>query len=127
MAIPVTKSERFDVRTVVAAVQRAVGTPNGTLGLHEPVFGGNELTYLEQCIKSTFVSSVGKFVDRFEHMLEEFTGAKRASRLRQWHRGAARLLQACWRGTGRRGDFAGAAIQRDNQRDYLLRRDAALR
>jgi perosamine synthetase len=78
VAIPVTRSERFDVRTVVAAVQRAVGTSNGTLGLHEPVFGGNELAYLEQCIKSTFVSSVGKFVDRFENMLEEFTGAKRA-------------------------------------------------
>jgi perosamine synthetase len=78
VGIPATKSDRFDVRTVVAAVQQAVGTPNGTLGLHEPVFGGNELAYLEECIKSTFVSSVGKFVDRFEHMIEEFTGAKRA-------------------------------------------------
>ena len=70
--------DRLDVGTVVAAVQRAVGTPSGMLGLHEPVFAGNELPYLEECIKSTFVSSVGKFVDRFEHMLEEFTGAKRA-------------------------------------------------
>jgi perosamine synthetase len=78
MAIPVTKSERFDVGTVVAAVRRAVGTPHGTLGLHEPVFAGNELPYLEQCIKSTFVSSIGPFVDRFEHMLEELTGARRA-------------------------------------------------
>jgi perosamine synthetase len=78
VSIPATKSDRFDVRTIVAAVQHAVGTPNGILGLHEPVFGGNELAYLEECIKSTFVSSVGKFVDRFENMLEEFTGAKRA-------------------------------------------------
>ncbi|SDR81633.1 perosamine synthetase [Bradyrhizobium canariense] len=78
MSIPATNPDRFDVRTIVAAVQHAVGTPNGTLGLHEPVFAGNELAYLEECIKSTFVSSVGKFVDRFEHMLEEFTGAKRA-------------------------------------------------
>src|SRR6185437_4369295 len=61
-----------------AAVQRAVGTPEGTLGLHEPVFAGNEVAYLEQCIKSTFVSSVGEFVDRFENMLEELTGARRA-------------------------------------------------
>ena len=59
-------------------VQRAVGTPNGTLALHEPVFAGNEIAYLEECIKSTFVSSVGKFVDRFESMLEEVTGARRA-------------------------------------------------
>jgi perosamine synthetase len=78
VGIPATSLDRLDVRTVVAAVQRAVGTPNGTLGLHEPVFGGNELAYLEECIKSTFVSSVGKFVDRFEDMLAEFTGAKRA-------------------------------------------------
>lgn len=78
VGIPVTKSEHFDVGTVVAAVQRAVGTPQGMLGLHEPVFAGNELAYLEQCIKSTFVSSVGKFVDRFEKMLEELTGARRA-------------------------------------------------
>ncbi len=78
MGIPVTKSELFDVGAVVAAVQRAVGTPEGTLGLHEPVFAGNEVAYLEQCIKSTFVSSVGEFVDRFENMLEELTGARRA-------------------------------------------------
>jgi perosamine synthetase len=78
VGIPATGSDRFDVRTVVAAVQRAVGTPNGMLGLHEPIFAGNELPYLEECIKSTFVSSVGKFVDRFEDMLAEFTGAKRA-------------------------------------------------
>ena len=78
VGIPVTKSDRFDVQRIVAAVQRAVGTPNGMLALHEPVFAGNEIAYLEQCIKSTFVSSVGKFVDRFEKMLEEVTGAKRA-------------------------------------------------
>lgn len=78
VAIAATKSDRFDVQKIVAAVQRAVGTPNGTLALHEPVFAGNEVAYLEECIKSTFVSSVGKFVDRFERMLEEATGAKRA-------------------------------------------------
>jgi perosamine synthetase len=78
VGIAVTKSDRFDLQRIVAAVQRAVGTPNGTLALHEPVFAGNEIAYLEECIKSTFVSSVGKFVDRFENMLEEVTGARRA-------------------------------------------------
>ena len=78
VGIAVTKSDRFDVQRIVAAVQRAVGTPNGTLALHEPVFAANEIAYLEECIKSTFVSSVGKFVDRFESMLEEVTGARRA-------------------------------------------------
>ena len=68
----------FDQKAIVDAVRRAVGTPNGILGLHEPVFAGNEIAYLEECIKSTYVSSVGPFVDRFERMLEEVTGAKRA-------------------------------------------------
>ena len=34
--------------------------------LHEPVFRGNEKKYLLDCIDSTFVSSVGKYVNRFE-------------------------------------------------------------
>jgi len=46
--------------------------------LHEPCFRGNEKKYLEECIDSTFVSSVGKFVDAFERKTEEFTGAKKA-------------------------------------------------
>lgn len=44
--------------------------------LHEPRFFGNEKKYLSECIDSTFVSSVGKFVDQFESMICEFTGAR---------------------------------------------------
>ena len=44
--------------------------------LHEPVFAGNEKKYLLETIDSTFVSSVGKFVDRFEEMMCALTGAK---------------------------------------------------
>lgn len=51
---------------------------NKFIPLHAPVFMGNEKKYLEECIDSTFVSSVGKFVDRFEEMMTEFTGAKKA-------------------------------------------------
>lgn len=46
--------------------------------LHEPHFGGNEKQYLADCIDTTFVSSVGKYVDRFEEMIRDFTGAKYA-------------------------------------------------
>ena len=127
VGIAVTKSDRFDVQRIVAAVQRAVGTPNGMLALHEPVFAGNEIAYLEECIKSTFVSSVGKFVDRFESMLEEVTGAKRAIAVVN---GTA-ALHACFRlagvEAGRRGDVAGADVHRDHQCDRLLRREPAFR
>lgn len=44
--------------------------------LHAPVFGGKEKVYLSECIDSTFVSSVGPFVDRFERMMEEITGGR---------------------------------------------------
>lgn len=44
--------------------------------LHEPNFSGNEKAYLIDCIDSTFVSSVGKYVDQFERMVADFTGAR---------------------------------------------------
>ncbi len=50
----------------------------GKIYLHEPLFIGNEKKYLEECIDSTYVSSVGKFVDRFEEMVAEYTGANSA-------------------------------------------------
>src|SRR6056297_3823600 len=48
------------------------------LPLHEPKFLGNEKKYVNECIDSTFVSSVGKFVDQFEEKVKEYTGAKYA-------------------------------------------------
>ena len=46
--------------------------------LHQPRFVGNEKKYLNECIDSTFVSSVGKFVDEFEEKIAKYTGAKYA-------------------------------------------------
>lgn len=43
-----------------------------------PVFIGNEKKYLNECIDTTFVSSVGKFVDRFEDDIAKYTECKRA-------------------------------------------------
>lgn len=49
-----------------------------TVPLHAPLFIGNEKKYLEECIDTTFVSSVGKFVDRFEADMAAYTGATKA-------------------------------------------------
>jgi aminotransferase in exopolysaccharide biosynthesis len=46
--------------------------------LHEPRFVGNERKYVMDAIDSTFVSSVGKYVDDFEKQMAEHTGAKYA-------------------------------------------------
>lgn len=50
----------------------------GFVPLSVPLFAGNEKKYLEECIDSTFVSSVGPFVDRFEKEIAAYTGAARA-------------------------------------------------
>ncbi len=68
-------SSRIEL-AVVAAIRTVVGPRK--VALHEPVFAGNEWIYLKECLDSTFVSSVGKFVDRFEADLAAFTGAKHA-------------------------------------------------
>lgn len=46
--------------------------------LHEPRFCGNEKNYLNDCIDSTFVSSVGEYVYRFEQSVANFTGSGHA-------------------------------------------------
>lgn len=61
---------------VVHAIRAAVGDRPAML--HEPSFQGNEWLYLKECLDSTFVSSVGKFVDKFEFDLANFTGSKHA-------------------------------------------------
>lgn len=49
--------------------------PQLFIPLHAPAFSGNEKIYLNECIDSTFVSSVGPFVDRIEKELAEYTGS----------------------------------------------------
>lgn len=61
---------------VVSALRSVVGT--NSVVLHEPSFEGNELLYLKECLDSTFVSSVGKFVDQFEADLASYIGTKHA-------------------------------------------------
>ena len=61
---------------IVSAIHSVVGA--GPVGLHEPTVSGNEWLYVKECLDSTFLSSVGKFVDRFENDLAAYTGAKHA-------------------------------------------------
>lgn len=61
---------------IIEAVLSVTGT--GQHALHEPCFRGNEWQYVRDCLDSGYVSSVGKYVDRFENDLASFTGAKYA-------------------------------------------------
>jgi len=63
---------------IVQFIRDLYNQPEGFIPLHEPRFHGNEKIYLEECIDSTFVSSVGKFVDLFEEEMAKYTGATKA-------------------------------------------------
>lgn len=62
--------------SIIAALRRALG--EGNFPLHEPRFEGNEQRYVQECIASTYVSSVGAYVERFEKELADYSGARRA-------------------------------------------------
>ncbi|HWQ60962.1 MAG TPA: DegT/DnrJ/EryC1/StrS family aminotransferase, partial [Negativicutes bacterium] len=68
----------MDEKAVIAAVKSALPAKDAPIGLHEPLFAGNEWNYLKECLDTGWVSSAGRFVDRFEQQLAEFTGVKRA-------------------------------------------------
>lgn len=61
---------------IIGVLQNTLGTD--AIGLHEPEFSGYEKEYLNDCIDSTFVSSVGPYVNRFETEIAKYTGAEYA-------------------------------------------------
>lgn len=59
---------------MIAALRAGYRTEK-RLNLHEPWFAGKEIEYTEQCVRSTFVSTVGEFTERFERELAAKTGS----------------------------------------------------
>lgn len=68
----------FKYQYIIDEIRVLHNRNEGYIPLHVPIFLGNEKKYLAECIDSTFVSSVGKFVDLFEEKIAEFTGCKKA-------------------------------------------------
>lgn len=66
-----------DYKNILDFIHQVYQTEN-FVPLSVPKFIGNEKAYLNECIDTTFVSSVGKFVDRFEEDMARYTGAKKA-------------------------------------------------
>ena len=64
--------------SIISFIRKIFRIPSDPIPLHAPLFIGNEMKYLEECINTTLVSSVGKFVNLFEDRIAEFTGAKKA-------------------------------------------------
>ena len=65
------------MKHIVDFIKKTFNT-NEFISLHEPRFNGNEKKYLNDCIDSTFVSSVGKYVDQFEKEYAKKVGSKYA-------------------------------------------------
>ena len=66
---------------IVSSIHQTIYMTKILFHLHEPKFCGNEKKYLNDCIDSTFVSSVGKFVDQFEEqMTQNFKNRKSSCR-----------------------------------------------
>jgi aminotransferase in exopolysaccharide biosynthesis len=65
-------------KNTITFLRETFKEPEAFIPLHAPYFGGNEKKYLADTIDSTFVSSVGAYVNRFEEMMAEITGAKYA-------------------------------------------------
>jgi len=75
-SVAIGTDEKFG--NIISKIRSLFSKEIGFIPLHAPYFGGNEKAYVNETIDSTFVSSVGAFVDRFESMMQEITGAKYA-------------------------------------------------
>jgi len=71
-----TSKSTLMAHQVLDSIRNVTGP--GKIPLHEPVFIGNEWEYLKECLDSTFVSSIGSFVDRLAVDLQDYTGASYA-------------------------------------------------
>ncbi len=63
--------EKFSVNLITKSIVKVIG--KGTHNLHEPVLGKKEIEYVSKSIKSNFVSTKGKFVEKFENEIKRFT------------------------------------------------------
>lgn len=70
--------KKLDTSRVIEAIISVLPQGKTFIALHEPQFTGNEWKYLKECLDTGWVSSVGKFVDRFENQLAEYTGVRQA-------------------------------------------------
>lgn len=65
------------MQKIVDFIKKLYGSSD-FIALHEPRFAGREKEFLIECIDSTFVSSVGKYVDTFEREFAKKVGSKYA-------------------------------------------------
>jgi len=73
MSLSLPTKQSHDVSEIVRAIRLVCKFPNE---LHEPVINEDDHELVKQCLETTFVSTVGEFVPRFEQSLVEKTKIK---------------------------------------------------
>ncbi len=68
----------LDIAPILSAVHEVLAGASRPVALHEPRFGGREIEYVTECIRTGWVSSAGAFVNRFEEEIARYTGARHA-------------------------------------------------
>ncbi|MEJ1794410.1 LegC family aminotransferase [Escherichia coli] len=91
----------MNIKSIIEFV-RDIYKTDEFIPLHAPVFNGNEKKYVLDTLDSTFVSSVGKYVDDFERKMESYTGTARAVATVN---GTAALSAALYLAGVKRGDL----------------------
>ncbi len=69
---------KLDIEGIIKAIRSVIPEHKDPVALHEPCLNGNEWAYVKDCLDSTWVSYVGQYVDKFESMLADYTGVKKA-------------------------------------------------
>ena len=72
------KSKNIDATCIqfVKILDEIFVNKNKPIQLHEPQFQELEKQYLQDCLKSTFVSNIGEYVNNFEKLISEYTGSR---------------------------------------------------
>ncbi|KAF1082728.1 MAG: Aminotransferase, DegT/DnrJ/EryC1/StrS family [Candidatus Rifleibacterium amylolyticum] len=73
-----TKSQDSVFSEILGTIKSCLPLESEEFNLHEPLFCGREWEYVKECLDTGWVSSVGKYVDKFERMLEDYTGSRKA-------------------------------------------------
>ncbi len=71
-------SKNLNLAEVVSCLKTVLQKEDELIPLHEPLFTGNDWTYVKDCLNSGWVSSVGQYVDQFEQNLAQYTGIRYA-------------------------------------------------
>lgn len=71
-------NRELNLPTIIDTLRKILPGNRDFIPLHEPLISGNEWTYVKECLDSGWVSSAGRYVERFEQQLADYTGMKYA-------------------------------------------------